>query len=307
MSNRQARREQSRALRAQRAAGRGRSGRRSGGGGRRPGGDSWITQPFTLLALAFGVVLAIVLGVVLVLFQGGESDAAVTALEQAAVDLPADLADGLTLGNDDAPIKLTQYEDFQCPFCLRYTANQEPAIIEEYVKTGKVQLIFGHFAALGRESTWAANASSCAADQNMFWQYSNALFGKQADAGQLDDERLNVGRFDLAELKTFGREIGIPDQTSFEACVDGLDHEQEVIDSQTRARSLGITGTPGFLLNGAPFPQAGALATVEEWRTFLDSAIEQLAEPTAAPQAQTATPEPAAETVTAEPAATATP
>ncbi|MFQ5380226.1 MAG: thioredoxin domain-containing protein [Dehalococcoidia bacterium] len=265
-----------------------------------------MTQPFTLIAIAFGVVLAIVLGVVLVLTQGGESDDAVTALDQAAADLPADLTDGLKLGRDDAPLKLTQYEDYQCPFCLRYTANQEPFIVEEYVKTGKVQITFGHFAALGRESTWAANAASCAADQNMFWQYSNALFGEQAREGQLDDERLNVGRFDLEDLKAFGSQIGLPDQATFEACVDDLEHEQEVVDSQSRARSLGITGTPGFLINGAPFPQAGALGSVDEWRSFLDSALEQLAEPTAAPEGETPTSEAPAETTTPEPAATAT-
>lgn len=292
MSNRQARREQSKATRTQRAANRGGSRRGSGGGPRRPGGGSWITQPFTLITIGFGLILAVVLGVVLVITGGGDSEEAVVALEAARGEIPVEMASGAKLGSDDAPLKLTQFEDFQCPFCLRYTAEQEPVLIEEYVKTGKLQIIFQHFPALGRESLWAANAASCAADQNKFWEYANELFLVQAKEGQLDDESLNVGRFDLDDLQSLGTAAGVSDQPAFDSCVADLEHQEDVVDQQRRAQSVGLTGTPSFLLNDVPLTASGAPSSLDDWRAVLDDTIAQIENPTLVPVEQTATPEP---------------
>ena len=207
-------------------------------------------------------------------------------------------------------IKLTQFEDFQCPFCLRYTSADEPTIVEEYVKTGKVQLIYEHFPGLGFESVRAAGAAQCAADQNLFWKYQNLLFLTQAKAGQLDNEKLQVDRFSDDNLKGYASRVGA-DRAKFDACVDSDTHITLVQDQQRRARSLGITGTPGFLINGQPFG-AGAPGTLEGWRKLLDDAGEQIAKAANATPSASASPAASASTsvspaVTASPAAAATP
>jgi protein-disulfide isomerase len=161
---------------------------------------------------------------------------------------------------------------------------QEPTLVEEFVKTGKVQIIYEHFPGLGRESVWAAGASFCAADQNKFWEYHNLLFHVQAKAGQLEDEEVNVGRFDLPKLKEFGKQVGIPDQGTFEQCIDSGKHDEDVANQQRRARSLGITGTPGFLINGRPLT-TGALANIEDWREVLNDAVNQAQNPSPSPTA----------------------
>lgn len=313
MSNRQARREQSRSLRTQRAsAGGGRGTRRpAGGGANRPSEPSWLTQPFTLIAAALVMVLIVVLAVVLVITSEGQSEEIVTALEEARADLPLDVASGNKLGREDAPLKLTVFEDFQCPYCLKYTANQEPTIVEEFVKAGKVQIIYEHFPAVGKESVFAAAASFCAADQNKFWEYHNALFLLQAKEGQADTERVDVGRFSPEKLKDLGKQVGLPDQAKFEQCVDSGQHDEEIANQMRKARSLGITGTPGFLLNGKPLTGAGALSNLDDWREVLNQAIEQTATPaaTGSPPAPTAAATTSVATATAPataPAATAT-
>ncbi len=281
MSNRQARREQSRTTRGtrtpQRPAGRPSSGppRRTGGGSSFGGGNP-LFSGFGLLAIGVVVLLAAALAGILI-FSGGDSDSAKAAdsLEKFATEFPADLASGNKLGQDSAPIKLTMFEDFQCPFCLEYTSSSEPQLVEEYVKTGKVQLQYEHFPGLGFESVLAANAAQCAADQNKFWQYHNLLFLTQAKAGQIDNEKVNVDRFSADNLKKFGSEVGV-DRTAFDACIDNDTHATLVQDQQRRARSLGITGTPGFLINGTPIG-SGAPATMEDWRRVLDNALEQAA------------------------------
>lgn len=301
MSNREARRQQSRTTRSQRPASRPGGGRPS-----RPTGPSraprrqnglveLLSQPYVLLVIALVVILGGVL-VFLALRDGGGDDDLVAALEAAEANLPADLANGAKLGRDDAPIKLTAYEDFQCPFCLRYTANQEPAIIEEYVKTGKVQLIFNHLPILGTESTQAALASQCAADQNKFWQYQNKLFTVQAEAGQSTNEEIDEGRFSSDNLKKYAAELGL-NTDEFNQCYDSDKHLQLVQDQQRQARAFGITGTPSFLINGRP--AGSAPADLDGWRTLLNGVLEQLT-PTASPSAS------ASPSGTASPAATAT-
>ena len=187
MSNRQARRDQMRSTRQQRAQQTRQSGpRRSSGPSRGGGGglSSVLSNKFALLAGAVVIVLAVILGVVIA--NTGSSDGGLTSkLTTAQVEFPYDQAKGYKVGSDSAPIKLTEFEDFQCPFCLRYTGEEEPDIVKEFVKTGKVQIEFKHLPLLGAESVRAAKAGECAAQQDKFWQLHNDLFLTQAKAGQI--------------------------------------------------------------------------------------------------------------------------
>ena len=278
MSNRQARREQQRQARGGRARPtqqRRPSAPSSGGGG--PG--DFISRPFLLMAGGLVVALvAVVIG--LVVFSGGGSGGDdVTALQDARLAFPADLASGYELGSDDAPLVITQYEDFQCPFCLNYTANNEPGIIEEYVTAGQVKLVFQHFPILpGLESVQAATASECAQQQDRFWDYHHELFLIQAEAGQRSNERLNVGRFSDGALRSLAEELDL-DVGEFDACYADDDTRDLVQDMASEARSFGLSGTPGFLLNGLPLA-VGAPSNMEGWRTLIDSQLEQIANAT---------------------------
>ena len=283
MSNRQARREQQRQARGGRArpTQQRRPSAPSGGGG---GPGDFISRPFLLIAGGLAVVLvAIIVGVVF--FSGGESSSDdVAALNAAELSFPADLASGYELGRDDAPLTISQYEDFQCPFCLNYTANNEPGIIDEYVKTGQVKLVFQHFPILpGLESVQAAVASECAQQQDRFWDYKHELFLIQAEAGQRSNERLNVGRFSEQALRDLAVELGL-DAEEFDTCYADGETTELVQDMASAARSFGLSGTPGFLLNGLPLA-GSAPSNMEGWRTLIDSQLEEIANATATPEA----------------------
>jgi protein-disulfide isomerase len=292
MSNRQARREQSRTARAPRT-------NRPAPGGRPPqrtgGGPDLFSRPYLIAVTIVVVALAAVLVIMMSRASGGESSAYVVALEKAAKDLPLEKANGSKLGDDSAPIKLTQFEDYQCPYCLKYTSTQEPLLVEEYVKTGKMQIIYNHLPILGKgESLQAAVASQCAADQNKFWPYHNLLFTIEAKAGQADtnNEKVDVGRFSNDKLKQFASDTGI-DRTAFDKCFDNSSDKITVLAEQSRlAKSFGINGTPGFLINGSPIG-TGTPASIEDWRKALDaflSATPPPASPTAAGTAATGSP-----------------
>jgi len=293
MSNRQARREQSRTARTARTAQRTRAsrgpGRSSGGGG------SSIFSPGFLIALGAIAVVLVGLAVVFTQFFGGDDEGGLAAkLATAEENIPADMAKGNKLGSDDAPVKIVEFEDTQCPFCLRYTANVEPELVKEFVKSGQVQIEYRHYPILGSESTFAALALTCAGKQNKFWQFHNELFSIQAKAGQDTRERVDVGRFTEGELKGIASDLGL-DRTVFDACYQAPETLTEVSNNQREAQSLGIRSTPGFIVNGGRIGEGSP--TLEEWREIVKQAIEQ----------KNATPTPAGSaTTTASPSASAT-
>src|SRR5690606_33685783 len=116
-----------------------------------------------------------------------------------------------------------------------------------------------------------AAAAYCAADQDRFWDYHSELFLTQARAGQLTTERTNVGRFAEDELRSIAETVGL-DMAAYDACMASPEPLEVVAQHEQEATSLGIRGTPGFVINGQP--QAGGPASVEGWRDFLDQAYE---------------------------------
>ncbi len=300
MSNRQARREQMKTNRQQRAAQRpapqksSGSPRRSGGGGGPI--QSLLANPFYLL---IGLVVIGGIAALALLFATKDSSDAnlVKDLEAAHANFPQDLADGVKLGSDDAPIKMTMYEDFQCPFCLKYTSEQEPQIIEEFVKAGTVQLTYKHLPILGRESLQAARGAQCAAEQGKFWDYKYEIFHLQAKEGQLSKEKIDAGRLSDSKLADFAAMVGI-DRNEWQRCFEDEASLGVVQADEAEARSFGLRGTPGFAINGQPLG-GGSPSTMDGWRQIFDQVLK--ATPTAT-ASDTAT-----GTTTATTAATSTP
>ncbi len=279
MSNRQARREQSRQARRQatsyRGGGRSRgssqgggdSGSSGGGGGGR--GANFLSWPFLVgVSLLAAVLLALV--IVLALRNGGDDgDAAVelSIIDRALADLPIEMQNGNKLGSDDAPVKLIQFEDFQCPHCLTYTLNIEPFLVEEFVKAGLLQIEFRHYPVVGiRESVTAAVGAECAAEQNRMFEYANRLFAKQAEDGFYPDE----GVFSEESLVEIAGELGL-DTDEFAACQAGPDAFSRVARGQSAAQAYGFRGTPNFVINNLPVQAAPQ--TIEAWREMIEDAI----------------------------------
>jgi protein-disulfide isomerase len=182
---------------------------------------------------------------------------------------PQGMARGFELGKADAPLTLDIFEDFQCPFCLQFTAIIEPTLLDEYVATGKLLIRFRNFPILGPESVLAAGASVRMAREERFWPFHKELFLAQAEASQISNEKLNVGRFSVANLKTMVAKVG-GNADGLEACL-GDDTVRTALTTDVQAaRDAGLRGTPGFILNGQPL--ASPPANVAEWRRLLDGA-----------------------------------
>lgn len=147
----------------------------------------------------------------------------------------------VALGKLDAPVVIIEYADFQCPFCR--ARETEPRLIREYVDKGLVRVEWRDLPYLGAESRGAATAARAAAVQGKFWEFHNALYAKE--------RRVNSGSLSDAALRDIAARIGL-DLARFDtdrasaATNDAIDRDQQ------EATSMGITGTPAFIVGNTP-------------------------------------------------------
>jgi protein-disulfide isomerase len=150
-------------------------------------------------------------------------------------------ARGLSMGDPNAPVKVQEFADFQCPACGDFTTNMEPQIVKDYVSTGKVYFTYTPFSFLGPESFAAAEAAYCAADQEKFWEYHDTLYANQRGENQ--------GWFSTARLTSFASNLNLNVDT-FKQCLEGGKYKQKVQDDVTAGTASKINSTPSFLVNG---------------------------------------------------------
>src|SRR3989344_8918289 len=130
--------------------------------------------------------------------------------------------DDVVLGNLDAPVTLVEFGDYQCPFCGRFFAQAEPKIREEYIRTGKVKMIYRDFAFLGPESVAAAMASQCAAEQKKFWEYHDGLY-----TAEVVDGKEHNGNLSETFFKSLATSLGL-DRVRFDSCLSSDKYLKEI-------------------------------------------------------------------------------
>lgn len=176
-------------------------------------------------------------------------------------------------GDPNAPIKLDEFADFQCPYCKRFAEQTESQIMDAYVATGKVYFVFhsyGDF--IGPESKAAAEAAYCAGDQNKFWEMHDILFANQ--------KAENAGDFTNSRLTAFAEKLGL-DMNQFRTCFNGGKYDKKADQDAADARADNITATPSFVLsytvNGQTKTELiqGALP-FSEFQTKIDAALAEI-------------------------------
>jgi protein-disulfide isomerase len=104
-----------------------------------------------------------------------------------------------------------------------------------------VQDAFFHFAFLGDESQWAAEAAECAGEQDAFWDFYDYLFSHQNGENQ--------GAFSIENLKSFAADMDL-DTGEFNECLDSGRYTALVQNMSAIGRQIGVQSTPTFAVNG---------------------------------------------------------
>ncbi len=116
------------------------------------------------------IVIGIITGMFLVFFPESENDSKLLTISKLIEN------GSPILGNSDAAITILEWGDYQCTFCYKFHQNTLDILENDFIKTGKVKIVFKDFTLNGPDSILAAEASYCAEDQGKYWQYHNELY-----------------------------------------------------------------------------------------------------------------------------------
>ena len=137
-------------------------------------------------------------------------------------------------GNPKAPVMIVEFSDYQCPYCHQV----EPTVKEVLAKYGdKVSLSYRDFplTAIHSQAQIAAVASRCALEQGKFWEYHDQLF--------------TATKLDKDALIEYARNLKL-DEKQFGSCLASEKYKADIDKDTQEGRKAGVTGTPGFFING---------------------------------------------------------
>jgi protein-disulfide isomerase len=162
-------------------------------------------------------------------------------------------------GPEDAPISIIEFSDFQCPFCRQV----QPALAELQAKYGdQVRWSFKDLplSSIHPQAQKAAEAARCAAEQDKFWEFRATMFASTNITRELFDST--------------AENLGV-DMEDFAACLDSDRHQEAVMADSAEAESMGISGTPAFVINGVLLTGAQPL---ENFVAVIDRELERAAQ-----------------------------
>lgn len=184
-------------------------------------------------------------------------------------------------GNRMATVKMSEFTDFQCPFCARHASQTGPQLEKTYLASGQVLQIFRNYPipSLGHKNAVpAALAARCAGLQNpaFFWGMYDWLFANQKEWAGLADA---PSRF-REQVRSLGADIGL-----YDACISSPDTNAAVVNDVKAGNKLGVRGTPSFFIND--WSMVGAYP-FSEFQKVIGKALQGIP----APPTRTPTPKP---------------
>jgi protein-disulfide isomerase len=181
---------------------------------------------------------------------------------------------GVVVGADSAPVEITEFADFECPWCARYAILTLPDIKSRLVATGRARLRFVHFPLDNHRASPSAHlAAACANEQGRFWEMHDAIYDSQSE--------WVAARRPERPLRGLAQRLGL-DLGRYDSCVREQRAWPQVLADKALGDSAGIGGTPTFMVNGRVLdPTPTSLA---EWSAIVDAAARAV-QPPAAPAA----------------------
>jgi protein-disulfide isomerase len=148
--------------------------------------------------------------------------------------------DKFSIGDPNAPVKVVEFSNYGCSHCKNFSESTEADFVKTYVDTGEVYFTYVNIPYNDAGYLAAAEASYCAAEQNMFYEYKEQLF---TYVGQSDS-------YSIENLITYASTAGL-DTDKFTSCMESDTYAQSYLDDYAYAESIGLQGTPSFLINGS--------------------------------------------------------
>lgn len=204
---------------------------------------------------------ALLVGLAIVAFALlGQPKAPTDDIVAPAITVPANLADGRTLGEANAPVTVEIWSDFQCPGCRQLATRVEPPLIAQFVVPGTARFVYHDAAFQGQrvnsawdESVQPAAAARCATDQGKFWTMHDWLFANWTGE--------NEGGFRAERLRAIAEGAGL-DMAAYDACMAVGDKQSAVQAETEQGLSIGVNQTPTLIINGTRYGGQMSVAAI---------------------------------------------
>ena len=164
-------------------------------------------------------------------------------------------SDDHILGNPNAPVKIVEYSDFECPACKLFQTIMM-RVMDDYGKSGKVAWVYRQFP-IGLlhplNARKEAVASECAAElggNDAFWKFVNRFFEISLSNDETDIK---------SAIPRVAREIGL-DEKQFMSCLASGKYDAHIQEDIDNANETGGRGTPWSIVvgeNGKKYPLSG--------------------------------------------------
>jgi protein-disulfide isomerase len=139
------------------------------------------------------------------------------------------------LGQADAPLTMVMFTDYQCPYCSRFETQTLPEIKRQYIDTGKLRFVVRDLPLpFHPNAPKAAEAARCGEEQGKYWELREKLVA-------------NGDKLDATLLPGYAQQVGL-DVDKFSACLESGRHAEKIKASSALAGSIGISGTPSFVV-----------------------------------------------------------
>ena len=167
-------------------------------------------------------------------------------------------------GDGSARVWIVEVSDFQCPYCRMWHDSTYPALVREYVQTGKARLAYVNFPLPSHRNAWpAAEAAMCSGVQGKFWGMHDKLFDTQSTWAALGNP--------TAFFDSLATSAGV-DAARMRACVTAHATRPLIQADIDRATAAGINSTPNFIIGDQPIVGA---QPIEVFRRAIDTALEK--------------------------------
>lgn len=201
---------------------------------------------YTLEIVFGGLVLVILLAIFVPSILGGsDSDESSPSVDgpKEGIEVPVEEHDPV-LGDEDAPVTVVEFVDYQCPSCKVSAEQTLPKIKEKYVESGEVRYVLKDFPLSSHPNAVpAAVAVRAAGEQGMYWEMHDLVFENQSEWAELSDDELN------RKFLSYAEELGL-DTEQFAEDIEKDQLTDRVMAGRKLGEDLGVRYTPTMFVNG---------------------------------------------------------
>jgi protein-disulfide isomerase len=189
--------------------------------------------------------------------RGGATDAI-----QVADTTNAGPSQGYLMGKVDAPVKILEFADFECPACAGFSVVTEPDVRTRIINTGLANITYFDFPLnMHRNTVAASNAAACADEQGKFWPMHDRLFQAQDEwNGEATDSPKPF-------FKRYAQEIGL-DVSKWETCYDARKYQKRIGANLADGLRRGVGSTPTFVIGDKLYR---GMASYDALKALVDS------------------------------------